>query len=128
MIARGWAAFKDFWGTSTCIRLPFPLQASEIPSHIEPVALYGIELRVLVPNAERGLNQMQVGWAKALLGISDCRQGLWPILVCECGWTCRLGTVMLVRAIMLKARIQLLQATHPASQLLLIASASDAHT
>ena len=51
---------------------------------------------------------MQVGWAKQLLGIGDCRQGLHAFLLAECGWARRLGTTMLLRAVMLEARIQLL--------------------
>ena len=64
------------------------------------------------------LNRMQAGWARALLGIRDAQQGPWSILIAECGWVRRLGTLMLERAIMLKARASLLPRQHPLNWLL----------
>ena len=51
---------------------------------------------------------MQSDWAKTLLGAPRCRAGSWILWVIECGWLSRLGTKMLERAIMLKARAQIL--------------------
>ena len=88
---------------------------------VEMAALFGLEICVSVPGAESALNKMQIGWSKHLLGIGDCRQGLHAFLIAECGWSGRLGTTMLLRAIMLKPRIQFLPPQHPAASLLNLA-------
>ena len=128
MIARGWVAFNSFLGSAYSHRLPFPVQAVEIPNRIESVCLHGIELCVLTKSAESHLNRMQVGWAKALLGIRSCMEGTWLCLMAECGWVCRLGTRMWDRAVMVKARLTLLPATHPASLTIKAASCSETTT
>ena len=94
--------------------LPMPVQAAAIPGRVEQSALFGMEFCIDVRGALHQLNRMQVGWAKALLGIRDCPQGQWSFLVVECGWTVRLGTRMIMRAILLHARIVLLPVTCPA--------------
>ena len=107
MLSRGQHTFNAFLGNSFCHGLPFPLQASVIPARVEAAALYGLELCIRTVGAEHQLNKLQVSWAKTLLGIQYSREGAWPILLAECGWHRRLGTRMLERAIMLRARILL---------------------
>ena len=128
LIARGWAAFKEFLGASSSLGLPTPLQALEVPRRVEPAALYGLELCISVPGAEAALDHMQAGWAKHLLGIGNGRQGLHAFLLAECGWCRRLSTSMLLRAVMLKARIQLLPPHHLAASLLVLADSAGYNT
>ena len=124
MLSRGWAAFNSLLGAAYGHQLPMPVQAAAIPSRVEQSALYGLELCISVPHAELRLNRMQVGWAKALLGIRDCPQGKWFVLVAESGWAMRLGTKMLECAIMLLARIALLPSDNPSHRMATLALAS----
>ena len=121
LLSRGWDTFNSFLGAADSTGLPVPMQAESIPLRIEAVALYGIEFCIGLSGAESALNRMQAGWAKALLGCRDAVDGRWAFLICECGWQFRLGTRMFERAVMLKARLQLLPASHPTSQLLSLA-------
>ena len=89
-------------------------------------ALCGLEFCNICPDAATRLNRMQAGWAKALLGIRDAQQGPWAVVIAECGWTRRVGTLMYERAIMLKARAALTPPEHPVNQLLVFASSSRA--
>ena len=79
---------------------------------------------ISVHGAESAMNRMQAGWARALLGCRHTHAGAWPLLVAELGWKRRLGTRMLERAIMLRARALLLQESHPARRVLTVARAS----
>ena len=87
-----------------------------IATHI--YALFGFEFCIGVVGAEATLNRLQVTWARHLLGFPNLRVGPWSILIAECGWPMRLGTKMFERAILLKARIQLLPPSHHAHSLL----------
>ena len=128
LLARGRDAFSDFIGTARSLGLPIPLQAAAIPPRIASVVFHGLEFCISVPGAELGLNRLQVDWAKELLGCGGARGGPWPIWVTECGWPRRLGTLMLERAIILKARFSLLPPSHPAAQLLILACESSGDT
>ena len=128
LLSRGQAAFAELLGAAESCHLPVPVRMAAIPVRIEPIVLYGIEFCLGVPNAVKSLNQLQVSWAKSLLGISMSRAGTWPFLICECGWTRRLGTSMYARALMLKARASLLPASHPTSQLMLALHGGFAHS
>ena len=70
------------------------------------------------------LKKLQVSWAQTLLGFRAERAGQWALVVAECGWVRRLGTRMLEKAVLLKARVALLPETLPASRLLHLASSS----
>ena len=123
-----WDAFNKLLGSASSVRLPSPFVFLAVPCRIEPAILFGMGLCIGVPGAEWKLNKMQAGWARALLGCPDARAGRWSCLFIECGWSHRLGTKMLERAIMLKARLALLPGNHPAFQLLSAAFASVAPT
>ena len=86
LISKGWSIFNDLLGAAFLHRLPVVVQASMVPSRVESACFYGIELCILVDDAERRLNRMQAGWAKSILGIGDTLQGHWPLLFVECGW------------------------------------------
>ena len=124
LVRKGREAFLDFLGCALSIFLPMPLQACAVSSRIEPVVLYGCEFCIQAPDAERTLNRLQSSWCRHLLGFPESRAGSTIFLVAECGWRRRLGTTMFERAVLLKARAQLLLASHPAHQLLAMASSS----
>ena len=124
MLRKGHEAFLDFLGCSLSIYLPFPLQATAVTSRIGPVVLYGSEFCILVPDAMQKLNRLQATWARHLLGFPQSRAGAVAWLVAECGWQRRLGTRMYERAVLLKARAQLLPLGHPTRILLGIAGSS----
>ena len=128
LLARGWTSFNSFLGAAYSRSLAFPLMATSIPNGVESVCLYGMELCVGSQRVEFRLDRMQVGWAEALLGVCDCTEGSWPVLLAECGWVIRLGANMLERAIMLSARLQLLPPCHPAALLFHVAQGMTATT
>ena len=128
LFAKGRDAFLEFYGYSESIFLPFPLQAAAILSRIEGVTLFGIESTIAVPGAGATFNRLQAGWARHLLGFPRRREGRQSLVIAECGWTRRLGTKMLERAVLLKARVQLLPLEHPACALLRVATTAEFET
>ena len=123
LVARGRSAFAEFHGAAEAVGLLVPLRMVGTVLRVVPCVLYGIEFRIALSNAESSLNRLQVSWAKHILGFPESRAG--SLLVCECGWRMRLGTLMLRRALMLKARISLLPTAHPAPRLFQLADDSD---
>ena len=114
ILAIGYDAIETFVGASNSVALPLPFQACYVPSRVASQVLYGIEFCIGVVGAETSLNRLQAHWAKCILGIQSFREGAWQVVSVECGWPRRLGTEMLLRAIMLKARCHLLPQSHPA--------------
>jgi len=127
-LARANKAYLQLHGSILSACLPVPLLAAAVPLRVVPVALYGIEFCIATSGAEAGLNRMQVSWAKHVLGFGTSRAGIWSFVVRECGWSRRLGTCMLARAILLKARILLLPLLHPAARLVVLLSSSSIDT
>ena len=123
-LARGRDGFLDLYGCADSLAFPLPLTATNVPARLEGVVLYGMEFCLGVPGAESALNRLQAEWASHLLGIQCYREGPWTLLIAECGWSGRLGTRMLERAILLNARIHLLPVTHPAAELMAVAESS----
>ena len=80
-----------------------------MPQYVESVGLYGTSLCIGLQRLEYRLNQLQADWARSLLGCSGLPQGSWFCLIAECGWTTRLGSKVLLAAIMLEAQIDTLQ-------------------
>ena len=124
ILGKGRRAFEDFFGCASSIDLPFPILSAAVPQRVVANVRYGLEFVVAVEGAESALNRMQVVWARTLLGLRGHRVGLWPFLVAECGWSMRLGTIMLEQALMLKARTQLLPEAHPAKRVLSLTALS----
>ena len=114
ILAIGYDAIDNFVGASNSVSLPLPFQACYVPSRVASQVLHGIEFCIGVVGAEKELNRLQAHWAKRVLGIHGFREGAWQVVAVECGWPRRLGTEMLLRAIMLKARCHLLPPSHPA--------------
>ena len=112
ILAIGYDAIESYLGALSSVGLPMPFQAMYVPSRVASQLLYGVEFCICVESAETQLNRMQAHWAKRILGIHSLRQGAWAIVTTECGWSLRLGTEMLLRAIMLKARCRLLHTGH----------------
>ena len=124
LLARAQRAFEDFVGCAQSLGLPLSVQMMVIPARIEAVATYGIEFCIASPGAETVFKRMQAEWAKAFFSVTHCRSGSWICWVAECGWFSRLGTKMLERSIMLKARTRLAPASHPARCALALADAA----
>ena len=74
------------------------------------------------------LNRLQYLWGCKLLGFHTGPRLKWSIVAAQCGWTLRLGTRLLERAIMLRARLQVLPAGHPAAVMLHLATCLAAST
>ena len=117
MLQRGRESFNTFLGTAMSLQLPVPLIAACVNSRIAPVALYGVEFCIGLTAAETELNRLQASRAKAILDCRGSYPGPWTIWLVECGWTRRLGTVLLEKAIMLDARVTLRPPQHPATQI-----------
>ena len=83
MLSRGRAALDSFHGCALSLNLPIPLLSAAIPSRIESVALYGVELCVGCANAESSLNNLQAAWARSLLGCKESCAGAQILLVAE---------------------------------------------
>ena len=121
-LAIGMYAFLELVWCAESLALPLPLIAVLIPLRLEGIILYRLEFCIAVPGAISALNRLQAELAKHVLGIPGCREGAWCLVIAECGWTWRLGTRLWERTLMLLARVHLLPAQHPASQLLRIAA------
>ena len=74
----------------------------------QPKLLHQSAFWVQMPTAERMLNRLQEYWALKLLGCSRASRVRGMLAVAQSGWTLRLGSRMLERAVMLRARIKLL--------------------
>ena len=116
--ATGRQVFEEFFHLVESLGLSPAAIAVETPVRIEPVVLYGSELLILAPRAEIRLNTLQASWAKSIVGARSFADARGILAVAECGWPMRLGTMMLERAIIAFARIQLMPRGHPARTLL----------
>ena len=106
--ARWHAAFEKLFAGALSLSIPRLFVAKLVPTHVCPVALYGIAFCIQVHGAEQALNHMQADWARAILNSRGFQQGCWSWLLAECGWTRRLGTAMFGEAVMLAARVSVL--------------------
>ncbi len=64
---------------------------------------------------------MQAAWARRLLACTTGPPVPGEVVVAQCGWTCRLGTRMLERAIMARARLLAQPPDHPGTRMLALA-------
>ena len=102
--------------------------AAQVPLRVEPALLYAAPFLVAVPRAMSELNRLQYQWGCKLLGCHTGPRIKWSIVSAQCGWTLRLGTRLLERAIMLRARLQVLPTGHPAAAMLQLATCLVAST
>ena len=127
-LGRGAESFNDMYGCAESLGFPIPLLTAATETRVVSKAMYGIEFCIGISSMESRLNRLQTNWAKRALGISKSRAGKHALLITECGWSCRLGTLMLENAIMLKARIMVLPRQHPARQIFEVARGSPLET
>ena len=120
--AWGRQLFEEFFHFVESVGLSPAVIALEIPARIEAPVLYGAELLVLAPRAEIRLNTLQASWAKAVIGARAFTDVRGILAVAECGWPLWLGSLMLEKAIVALARMQLMPSNHPARQLVELAA------
>jgi len=122
--ARLCEAFEKHHGSSRSAGIPWLAIAASVPTYVVPSGMYGSGLCVGINHAEVTLNRIQARWARELLGLQNLRVGSWCHLVTQCGWQCRLGSLLLAEAIMLEARVLIFPENAPARRLLVAAQAS----
>ena len=64
--AIGYSAFEEFHHCAESSGLELAVQAVEVPSRVQPVVTYGIELLVATPGTEAKLNALQAAWARTI--------------------------------------------------------------
>ena len=113
--AKGRACFDEFYHLAETSGFSIPLiMTFEVTKRVLPVVTFGLELLISVPGAEKRLNQLQGYWAKTLVGARSSRDVRANLAIRQCGWTQRLGTLMIERAMLCFTRLQLSpQSIHP---------------
>jgi len=119
--ALGRAAFEEFDHVAETCGFDLAIQALETPARVQSKATYGIELLVGTPCAETKLDNLQASWAKCIIGARTCRDVRGSLAVRVCGWPIRLGTLMLERAVICLAKLELLPAHYTSRHLTLLA-------
>lgn len=119
--ARGWSLFEEFFHAADTSGFSIPVAAAQVPLRIEPSVLYASALLVCAPGAKTALDRLQYLWGRQLLGFRAGPHVRWPIVAAQCGWDLRLGTRLVERAIMARAKILVLPDAHPAVALLRLA-------
>ena len=114
--------FEEFFHFVESVGLSPAVIALEVPARIESAVLYGAELLVLAPRAKARLNALQASGAKAILGSRAFTNVRGILAIAECGWPLRLGSLMLRKATVALARMQLMPHDHPARQLVELAA------
>ena len=115
--AKGRACFDEFYHLAESSGFSIALMTFEVVRRIVPLVMYGAEL----PTAERRLNQLQGYWAKTIVGARSRTDVRANLAIKECGWELRLGTLMLEKAFLCLARLQLLPPEHPSRRLVEVA-------
>ena len=100
VLAMGQSAFEQFFHTAESAGFSVAVEALEVPRRLEPLVLYGSELPVLAEGAEMRPNRLQSSWAKTILGARSFTEVRGTLAVAECGWSLRLGTAMLEKAVL----------------------------
>ena len=119
--AKGRACFDEFYHLAESSGFSIALMTFEVVRRIVPLVMYGAELLISIPTAERRLNQLQGYWAKTIVGARSRTDVRANLAIQECGWELRLGTLMLEKAFLCLARLQLLPPEHPSRRLLEVA-------
>jgi len=90
--------------------LPFRVNLLALRSRVEPRCCFGAEYLIVRPDWRARLDRLQDGWATSLLGLEERQPRV--VLLREMGEQFRLSTKTMVRALALKARIDMLPSTH----------------
>ena len=98
-----------------------PITSIQVPLRVESLVLFPAAFLILAPRAEHALNRMQIAWGRHLLAFQTGPHIKWLLVVAQCGWIMRLGTRMVERAILTRARIFLLPSEHAAHRMLRLA-------
>ena len=130
LLARGHAMFEALMHAAETGGFPPPVTAAQVPTRIVSALSYSAPLLAATPRAFHALNELQVAWARRLLG---CRTACdadvpGPVVVTQCGWTLRLGTLFQERCIMARARLLALPPEHPGARVFVAARATTATT
>ena len=118
-ISRWRGAFNKHIGVCQISHLPFLVMAATTPQYVEPVAFHGTQFCIGLKGLEYHANKIQTDWARTLLHCNGLLHGSWSSLISEVGWTTRLGSKLLLNAMMLEAQIDTLPLEVPARSLLL---------
>ena len=121
MCAKGRACFDEFYHLAESSGFSIALMTFEVARRIVPLVMYGVELLISIPTAERRLNQLQGYWAKTIVGARSSTDVRANLAIQEGGWRLRLGPLMLEKAFLCLARLQLLPPAHPSRRLLEVA-------
>jgi hypothetical protein len=124
VLSRGWALFDKVFFTAETCGFSIPVLSAQVPLRVETAVLFAAPFLCLAPRAEFSLNRMQVASGRRRLGCQTGPHIKWMVVLAQCGWTMRLGTRMLERAIMTKARASLLPAGHPVARMLRLAEST----
>ena len=123
VMSRGRTLFSKFFFAAETGGFSVPIMAAQVPLRVESAVLFAGAILATVPGAILALNRLQVEWARRILGCHSGPQVKWWIVIAQCGWARRLGTKLVERAILARARIQLLPGVHPTARMLQIADA-----
>ena len=120
LLARGWSSFLSLLHTGQSGGFSLPVMATEVTVRINAYFSYGACFIATVPGIFAKLNLLQWRWGKTLLGARYSRELKHMLVVAQCGWGLRLGSLVMFEALVMLARIELLPDAHPLSQIVAV--------
>lgn len=118
VLGRADAAPEELVHQAASLGLGPPVVAQETPQRVESKIFHAIAVLASHHNGaehvENQFNKMQARWPTKILGGQGLRPGRWIWGIWEMGWSRRLGTRFVERAILDRARIRALPPEHPA--------------
>ena len=124
IIRVGRALFKELFVLLRHTGFPPPVISLAVAERVEPVVLYGAEILPLIPESYKQLDAVQSDWARAIIadqGGRPASQVRGALAVAQVGWTTRLGTKALSKALMYLAKVELLPLDSPVVRMLQVA-------
>ena len=97
------------------------MTAAQVPLRVEPAVPFAAPLLAVVPGAIVAFNRLQLEWGRRILGCHTGPHLRWMIVIAQCGWSRRLGSKLVERAVMARARMLVLPDSHPSARMLALA-------
>ena len=121
-LARGHELFESLFFAGESGGFGLPVLCAQVPLRVDSAVLYPSPFLFLADRARFALDHMQASWARRLLGCAVGPQLPGAVVIAQCGWPMRLGTRMVERTILARARLFLLPGEHPGASMLAVAS------
>ncbi len=121
VVAMAWSSMRALMQAAQSGGFSLPLAMEQVVTRIVPMVCYPAAFLVCADGAIEALNRLQLGWARALLGLPMFAEVRHALLLLQCNWPFRLGTRVVEEAIMALARLRVSPPCSPGTRLLLLA-------